>query len=84
LGDNRRGIAVVVRDENAVFINDEWLETLGKLLDALKINLADIAIINVHQNPVAFAQLQKELNARYILLFGVATEQIQLPFTIPD
>jgi len=82
LGDNKRGIVIVVRDENAVFINDEWLETLSKLLAALKINLADIAIVNTVQTAVDFTRL-KEINARHIILFGVTTEQIQMPFAIP-
>ncbi len=82
LGDNKRGIVVVVKDENAVFINDEWLETLSKLLAALKINLADIAIVNIAKESVDFTRL-KELNAKQILLFGVTTEQIQMPFAIP-
>lgn len=84
LGDNRRGIVIVVREEAAIFINDEWLETLSKLLDALKINLADTAIVNIHQRQVQFAELQQSLHARYIFLFGVTTEQVQLPFTIPE
>jgi len=84
LGDNKRGIVILVNDETAPFINDEWLDTLSKLLGALKITLADTAIVNMHNHPVVFAQLQKELNARHIFLFGVTTEQIQLPFAIPD
>jgi hypothetical protein len=84
LGENKRGIVIIVKDENAVFINDEWLETLTKLLDALKINLADTAIVNTVHTQVGFAQLQTELKARHIFLFGVTTEQIQLPFAIPD
>lgn len=84
LGNNNRGIAILVNDATAVFINDEWLDTLGKLLAALKINLADTAIVNVHKTPVVFTQLQKELKANHIILFGVTTEQIQLPFAIPD
>jgi len=84
LGNNNRGIAILVNDPTAVFINDEWLDTLGKLLAALKINLADTAIINLHKTPVVFTQLQKEFQATHIILFGITTGQIQLPFAIPD
>ncbi len=84
LGNNTRGIAILVNDATAPFINDEWLDTLGKLLAALKINLADTAIVNLHKTPAVFAQLQKELKASHIILFGITTQQIQLPFAIPD
>ena len=32
LGDNKKNIIILVKDDSAVFINDEWLGTLGKLL----------------------------------------------------
>ena len=84
LGDNKRGIVLVVNDATAPFINDEWLDTLTKLLAALKITLADTAIVNLPNQPVVFTELQQKLAVRHLFLFGVTTEQIQLPFTIPD
>ncbi len=84
LGANKRGIIIIVSDEHAMFINDEWLETLTKLLEALKINLADTAIINIQNYPVTVTLLKEELKARYVFMFGVTTQQIKLSFAIPD
>ncbi len=84
LGDNKKGIVIAAMDEEAVFINDEWLDTLSKMLGGLKINLGDTAIVNIHNHPVTFAELKEKLQARYIIAFGVSTKQLQLPFTIPD
>jgi len=83
LGENKKAIAIIVNDETATFINDEWLATLGKLLEALQMNLNDVAIINYHHTPVSFAMLQKQLSVQYILLFDVSTAQLEFPFTIP-
>ena len=84
LGDNKKGIVIVARDEEAVFINDEWLDTLSKMLGGLNINLGDTAIVNMHTHPVTFADLKEQLQARHVIMFGVTTQQLQLPFTIPD
>ena len=54
LGDNKKGIVVVAADDNAVFINDEWLDTLGKMLAGLKINFGDTAIVNLYNHPITF------------------------------
>jgi hypothetical protein len=84
LGDNKKGIVIVARDTEAVFINDEWLETLSKMLGGLQINLGDTAIVNMHNNPVTFTDIKEQLQARHVIMFGVTTQQLQLPFTVPD
>jgi hypothetical protein len=83
LGNNKKGIVVVAIDETAVFINDEWLDTLTKMLQGVQLNLGDTAIVNLHNHPVTFNHIKQQLNARYVIMFGVATAQLQLPFTIP-
>ena len=84
LGDNKKGIVIVARDTEAVFINDEWLDTLGKMLGGLQINLGDTAIVNLHNNPVTFTDIKEQLQARHVIMFGVTTRQLQLPFAVPD
>ncbi|WP_153799344.1 hypothetical protein [Foetidibacter luteolus] len=84
LGDNRRHITVVVSDEDNAYIDDNSLNTLMKLLEALKMNMADIAIVNASQQQVTFTLLKKHLQPQYVLLFGISTKDIQLPFAMPD
>ncbi len=83
LGDNKKNVTILVKDEAAVFINDEWLATLGKLLAACKLNLGDVAIINYHQHAVNFNELKEQLQPQRVLMFDVTTQDIQLSFTIP-
>src|ERR1051326_5766471 len=39
LGDNKKNITIILRDPSAIYINDEWLATLSKLLAACNLNL---------------------------------------------
>ena len=81
LGDNKKNITIILRDPSAIYINDEWLATLSKLLAACNLNLGDIAIINHSQQ--TFAHIKEILQPQYVLMFDVTTKDIQLPFTIP-
>jgi len=54
------------------------------MLEACKLNLGDVAIINHQTIPVSFAELNRQLNPKNILLFGLEPITIKLPFTIPE
>jgi len=83
LGDNQKNILILLKDESAVYINDEWLTTLSKLLVACKLNLGDVAIVNYLHYNKPFVQLKDELQPQLIFMFDVTTNDIQLPFTMP-
>src|SRR3954465_1158831 len=73
LGDNKKNIAILVKDNSAVHINDEWLSTLSKLLSACKLTLEDVAIVNqVHQAEI-FSSLKETLKPAITLMFDVTT-----------
>jgi hypothetical protein len=84
LGDNKKNIIILVKDTTAVFINDEWLATLSKLLAACKLNLGDVAIINYFQNNVSLASIKEELKPQRVFMFDVTTNELQMPFSIPN
>ncbi|CAN5429872.1 hypothetical protein BH10BAC2_BH10BAC2_48530 [soil metagenome] len=83
LGDNKKNITVLLKDPAAVYINDEWLGTLSKLLAACKLNLADIAIVNLKPD-ITFALIKGQLQPRNVLMFDVTTNDLALPFSIPS
>ena len=84
LGNYEKKIMVLVNDNNNIYLGDENLEFLTGILNACKLNLAHIALINFNNSPVVFQQLKKELQPEVLLSFGVKTLQIELPFTMPD
>ena len=83
LGDNRKNITILLKDPDAVHINDEWLGTLSKLLAACKLNLADVAIVNLKES-YSFADIKQQLQPQYVLMFDVTAKDIALPFSIPN
>jgi hypothetical protein len=84
LGDYKKNVVVLVDDAANVFLDDESLQFLSGILNACKLNLSHIALINFNKNNLKFAALKKELKPEYLLLFGITALQIELPFTMPD
>lgn len=83
LGNYERKIIVLVNDKNTTYLSDANLEFLSGILNACKLNLAHIALMNFDKNAVDFLQLKKEFKPECLLLFGVTVLQIQLPFDMP-
>ncbi len=83
LGGNIKQISIVIRDSNAVHINDEWLQFLSNILIACRLSLGDVAIINAARHEIQFSKLVQELRANKLILFDVSPEIIGLPFTFP-
>ena len=84
LGDYKKKIVIITSDNNNMYVSDESLEFLSGVLNACKLNLADIALINFNNTAVNFLDLKKEMQPEFLLLFGVTALQIELPFTLPD
>ncbi len=84
LGENKRNILFLVNDKDGIFINHESLTTLTKILEALKMSIKDVAIVNFFHHKKPFQILKEKLQPKFIFLFDVTLLQLQLPFTIPD
>lgn len=83
LGDNNKHIAILVNDKTNRFIDEESLQLLANMLSALKLTLADVAVINVNVTPFTYKEMGEQFAVRVCLLFDVSTEAIQLPFQMP-
>lgn len=83
LGENKKQIVLLVNEENAVFITDEQYSFMSNLLTACKLNMADVALINLYNINITYHQLQQQFTAKNVVLFNISTSQIQLPFSIP-
>lgn len=84
LGKNARHIAIVVFSPNDAYLPDDQLQLLTKMLDACRLNLGDVAIINQSSQVVHFTHLGDQLRSEKVLLFGVQPEQIGLPMNFPS
>lgn len=51
LGRNIKNILILVDDSDAVHLSDAFLDFLSQILQACKLNLNEVAIVNQHQHP---------------------------------
>ncbi len=84
LGNYEKKFIVLVNDESNVYLGDAELDLLTGILNACKMNLAHIAVINFKNHAVNFQQLKKKLQPQFLVAFGVNALQIELPFSMPD
>ncbi|MCW3080477.1 hypothetical protein [Segetibacter sp.] len=83
LGENKKGVIIIVHQPDAVFLLEEELIFLTSILKACHLDLADIAIINNSRQEVDYEAIKQQLGAKTILLFDVEPSAIKLPFMIP-
>lgn len=84
LGNYQRKIIVIVNDTEHPFTCETNLGFLMGVLNACKLNLADIALVNFYKYPYVFPVLKKEMFPEIIIMFGITSLQIELPFAMPD
>jgi hypothetical protein len=83
LGNNKQQVIILVKEPVAPYINDESLNFLTKVLQAVGLSMADVAILNAQQQNISFNDLQKQLKAQKVMLFNMPTHEIGLPIVFP-
>ncbi|MDP4258106.1 MAG: hypothetical protein Q8937_07710 [Bacteroidota bacterium] len=83
LGDNKRNITILVDSPESPFLPDEQLTFLTKMLEACKLTIGDVAIVNLAGAPVKVSALKAQLSPTIILLFGPGPADIELPLHFP-
>lgn len=83
LGNNLKKITILVDSPQTAFLPDEELIFLTKMLEACKLNIGDVAIVNQANSPVEIASLKRQLSPVFFLLFGPGPEAIGLPIHFP-
>jgi hypothetical protein len=84
LGNNGKKVTILIKEADVAFINDQHLQFLSNILNACKLNLGDIALVNHINNPLVYADLKQKLQPKFIIAFDLQPKEIQLPFTIPN
>ena len=78
LGKNQKGICLLVDYANDVHLPDSQLDFLTSILQACKLNLGDVAIVNCGRQQVSFPTLTDQLACSHLLIFGVIPGAIGL------
>jgi hypothetical protein len=84
LGENKKKILVLVNYGNVRYLPDEELAFLTNMLTACKLNIADVAIVNLNKiaDP-SYKELFGKLGGNIILLFGADPSVLNLPMSFP-
>lgn len=83
LGGNKKRIAFIVNCKTDVFLPDAQLDWLGKMLEACRLNLGDVAVANIAKQPFTIADIKQELFSHTVVLLGTEPASIQLPLNFP-
>lgn len=84
LGENKKSILIVVSYENAVHLPDKELQLLTAMLEACKLGLGDVAIVNRNNHPNQdYKAYLDEFKSRVTLLFGIEPVAFGLPMNFP-
>ena len=84
LGGNQRHLAIVVKEDSALYLPETELDFLLGILAACKLSMADIALINLNSNiSLNHTMIAERMNAEKLLLFGADPSEIGLPLNFP-
>jgi hypothetical protein len=84
LGNNQKNILLVVNNRDVVYLPDNELTFLTGVLGACKLTLADVAIVNLHNNPdMAYKELITHFSSKVVLLFDIGPAAFGLPMSFP-
>ena len=84
LGNNEKHIVVLVRNEELPFLQDNELNFLTNILNACRMSLSDIALLNIEGiEPPTVQEAIVRLEANYVLMFGTGPLSAGLPINFP-
>lgn len=84
LGNNQKNILLVVNNRDVVYLPDDELTFLTGILGACKLTLADVAIVNLNNNPgIAYKELITHFSSKIVLLFDMGPAAFGLPMSFP-
>jgi hypothetical protein len=85
LGNNEKNILILSIEKDAVYLADKHLNFLTTVLEACKLGVKDVAIINwLNIDEETKAVLTNELFSRVVLLFGIKPLEFGLPVNFPQ
>ncbi|HUB61415.1 MAG TPA: hypothetical protein VL978_11965 [Puia sp.] len=82
-GSNRRHITILVNAPASEFLPDDQLTFLIKILEACRLALTDVAIVNNAATETNISAVKEQLHPKIILLFGLEPTAIRLPINFP-
>ncbi|MEO5911139.1 MAG: hypothetical protein ABIP95_09645 [Pelobium sp.] len=85
LGDNNKYLLIVVNEPSVAFLKKDDLGFLLKIMAAKKLELADVAIINLHKNEGAdYTALKDFFGFNKIITFGINPKILKIDSAVAN
>jgi hypothetical protein len=84
LGGNSKNILILVQDLENVHIGESDLILLTKMLNACKLTIEDVSILNMAKFQLNLSEIVEKLSPKMVLLFGVSPTEIDMPIMFPE
>jgi hypothetical protein len=78
LGEHQKKILVLVQDINAVHLNERAFDLLTSILNACKLTIADIALINLANKNFSLHQILTQVPSDFVLIFDINPTQLKI------
>ena len=78
LGEHQKKILVLVQDLDAVHLNERAFDLLTSILNACKLTIADIALINLANKNFSLHQILTQVPSDFVLVFDVPPMQLKI------
>ncbi|SEW19229.1 hypothetical protein SAMN05428988_2953 [Chitinophaga sp. YR573] len=79
LGENQKNITLLIQNESEAYLNDELFNLLTNILNACKLGMQDIALVNISQYPaMPFTAWQTAVPMKQCVLFGISPASLGL------
>jgi hypothetical protein len=78
LGEHQKKILVLVQDTNAVHLNERDFDLLTSILNACKLTIADIALINLANKNFSLHQILTQVPSEFVLVFDINATQLKI------
>jgi len=73
LGENKKNILILIKNEKDAFLSDEMFNFLIRILQSTQLNMSDVALVNsAHSGATEAEALFRQFTPRILLLFGEA------------
>ena len=84
-GGNKQHITLLVNNPAIAFVTDEQLTFLSGILNACKLTLEDVGLLNIASYPaISYKKISDTLHPTIVIMFGILPDAIQLPFVMPE
>lgn len=78
LGEHQKNIMVLVQDASAVHLNEKDFDLLTSILNACKLTIADIALINIANKNFSLHQILTQAPSEIVLVFDINPTELKI------